>query len=111
MTSYVTQIVETGQKLAGTGFKISDEWIGSLLLAGLTEKYSPMIMAIEHSGINITTDAIKTKLLDMEPESTEIDGALASFHNKQYQPIRKNRLANAAKVADKCQSQTQMSNK
>ncbi|GBP55606.1 hypothetical protein EVAR_35841_1 [Eumeta japonica] len=35
-------------------------------LSGLTEKYSPMIMAIEHCGILLTADAIKTKLLDME---------------------------------------------
>ncbi|KAG5899044.1 hypothetical protein JTB14_000068 [Gonioctena quinquepunctata] len=33
MASYVNQIVETGQKSRGTGFKIDDEWIGSLLLA------------------------------------------------------------------------------
>lgn len=84
MNSYVTQIVETGQKLAGTGFNISDEWIGSLLLAGLTEKYSPMIMAIEHSGMSITTDAIKSKLLDMEPEEKETNNALASFQQYQY---------------------------
>lgn len=66
MTSYVTQIVETSQRLNGTGFKINDEWIGSLMLAGLPERFMPMIMAIEHSGIEITADSIKTKLLDME---------------------------------------------
>lgn len=31
MTSYVTQIVETSQRLSGTGFIINDDWIGSLL--------------------------------------------------------------------------------
>ena len=66
MTGYVTQIVETAQRLSGTGFRINDEWIGSLLLAGLPERFMPMIMAIEHSGIQITADTIKTKLLDME---------------------------------------------
>lgn len=66
MVSYVTQIVETAQRLNGTGFAITDEWVGSLLLAGLSERYSPMIMAIEHSGIPITADVIKSKLLDME---------------------------------------------
>ncbi|XP_026475639.1 uncharacterized protein LOC113380719 [Ctenocephalides felis] len=64
-SSYVNQIIETGQRLRGTGFNIDDEWIGSLLLAGLPEKFSPMIMAIEYSGIAITTDTIKTKLLDI----------------------------------------------
>ncbi|KAG5860660.1 hypothetical protein JTB14_002410 [Gonioctena quinquepunctata] len=65
MQSYVNQIVETGQKLRGTGFNIDDEWIGSLLLAGLPEKFGPMIMAIEHSGMQVSTDSIKQKLLDM----------------------------------------------
>lgn len=68
MGAHVNQIVETGQKLRGTGFKIDDEWIGSLLLAGLPEKFSPMIMAIEHSGIVITTDSIIMKLLDLESD-------------------------------------------
>lgn len=83
MNSYVTQLVETGQKLAGTGFNINDEWIGSLLLAGLTENFSPMIMAIEHSGMTITTDAIKSKLLDMESKVGGSDNAaFGSFHQK-----------------------------
>lgn len=84
MTSYVTQIVEAGQKLAGTGFGISDEWIGSIMLAGLSEKYMPMIMAIEHSGMTITTDAIKAKLMDMEPEIDDaVPNALACFRYQQ----------------------------
>lgn len=60
MTSYVTQTFETGPRLKGTGFNVSEEWIGSLLLAVLPEKYSPMIMAIEHSGISVTTDVLKS---------------------------------------------------
>lgn len=86
MTSYVTQIIETSQKLIGTGFNINEEWIGSLLLAGLPEKYFPMIMAIEHSGISITADAIKTKLLDMEESGsgdTNRNSAFSSFHKKK----------------------------
>lgn len=82
MTSYVSQIVETAQKLKGTGFEITDEWIGSLLLAGLSDRFSPMIMAIEHSGIAISADVIKTKLLDMSEEvgTTDKDSA---FWSKQ----------------------------
>ena len=97
MTAYVTQIVETGQKLAGTGFNINDEWIGSLLLAGLTEKFSPMIMAIEHSGMSITTDAIKSKLLDMEPEVSEVSGALASFQKFHHKKNDKSSVRSRSK--------------
>lgn len=88
MTTYVTQIVETSQRLSGTGFEITDQWIGSLMLAGLPERFSPMIMAIEHSGITITTDVIKTKLLDLEPleligtKSNETQNSEAAFASK-----------------------------
>lgn len=84
MTSYVTQIVEAGQKLQGTGFGINDEWIGSIMLAGLTEKYMPMIMAIENSGVVITTDAIKGKLMDMDPEVSDVNNAFACFRKNQH---------------------------
>lgn len=80
MGHYVTQMVEAAQKMKGTGFSIDDEWVGSLLLAGLPEKFAPMIMAIEHSGISITTDAIKTKLLDMESETGKTGSALVVKH-------------------------------
>lgn len=92
MTSYVTQIVETSQRLSGTGFEITDQWVGSLMLAGLPEKFSPMIMAIEHSGIAITADVIKTKLLDSEPlelmgaTSKETQNSEAAFASKWGKP-------------------------
>ncbi|CAD7088320.1 unnamed protein product [Hermetia illucens] len=75
----VTQIVEAGQKLQGTGFDLNDEWIGSIMLAGLSEKYMPMMMANEHSGMVITTDAIKGKLMDMEPEDSDANSVFACF--------------------------------
>lgn len=48
MESYINQVVETSQKLKRAGFDIGEEWVGSLLLAGLPERFEPMIMAIEH---------------------------------------------------------------
>lgn len=60
---YVNRIVGTAHKLNSIGMKVDDEWIGSLLLSGLPEKFQPMIMAIESSGMKITADSIKTKLL------------------------------------------------
>lgn len=96
MASYVTQMIETGQKLSGTGFKISDEWIGCLLLAGLTDRYMPMIMAIEHSGICITTDAIKTKLFDMVESDVgehSCGGAFASSQKWQHRSKNKSMVS------------------
>lgn len=103
MTSYVTQIIDTAQKLSGTGFEINDQWTGSLLLAGLPDRFSPMIMAIEHSGILITADSIKTKLLDMESTTSadqddhEVSGAFAT-HSKFT--AKKNSNLSMAKKCD-----------
>lgn len=106
MISYVTQIIETGQKLCGTGFAINDEWIGSLLLAGLPEKFSPMIMAIEHSGIQVTADAIKSKLLDIETGNKgNIDGALAVSQKRVISRRNQKRLR-VAVLATKMASNT-----
>lgn len=63
MEEYVNLIVSTAQKLNGIKFVVSDEWIGTLLLAGLPDQYGPMIMGIESSGTQITGDSIKTRLL------------------------------------------------
>lgn len=93
MAQYVTSLLETSQRLNNTGFKISDEWIGSLLLAGLPEKFEPMIMAVEHSGIELTADAIKSKLLDME-DGSEVgtSSTQSAFAAKGWQHKKKNQL-------------------
>jgi hypothetical protein len=60
---YVNKIVSTAHKLNSLKLTVSDEWIGCILLAGLPEIYKPMIMGIESSGVKITADSIKTKIL------------------------------------------------
>lgn len=60
---YVNKIMSTAHKLRNIKFDINDEWLGTLMLAGLPDTYKPMIMGLESSGITISADAIKTKLL------------------------------------------------
>lgn len=60
---YVNKIIITAHKLSNIGLKVSDEWVGTILLAGLPDSYKPMIMGIESSGTPVTADSIKTKLL------------------------------------------------
>lgn len=66
MEIYINQIVDISQKLERSGFKLSQEIVGSLMLAGLTgTKFEPMVSAIEHVGVDITADSIKSRLLDI----------------------------------------------
>lgn len=78
---YVNIIVLTAHKLRGIGMDISDEWIGTLLLSGLPDIYGPMIMGIESSGVKITTDSIKTKLLQ-DVRSSDAKGEEVALYGK-----------------------------
>ncbi|XP_018403755.1 PREDICTED: retrovirus-related Pol polyprotein from transposon TNT 1-94 [Cyphomyrmex costatus] len=86
---YVNTIITTAHKLNGIGFKVNEEWIGSLLLAGLPEEYKPMIKGLESSGTPITGDTIKTKLLqDIKVEKT---GKVADSETALHIKTQKNR--------------------
>lgn len=60
---YVSKIMNTAHKLRNIGFDVNDEWLGTLMLAGLPEEYKPMIMGLESSGIKISADSVKSKLI------------------------------------------------
>lgn len=49
------------------------------MLAGLPERFAPMIMAIEHSGLEVSADIIKTKLMDMCSEVGTVSGSDSAF--------------------------------
>lgn len=83
ISDYVDTIVDTAQKLNQIGFKVNDEWVGSLLLSGLPEHFGPMIMAIESSNIKITADTIKTKLLQDFDTYRNFTSSESSFYSKQ----------------------------
>lgn len=81
---YVSKIMSTAHKLRNIGFKVDDEWLGTLLLSGLPESYQPMIIAIESSGTKITADSVKAKLLQDVRNTDNNTTAFAvnkKFHN------------------------------
>lgn len=85
---YVNKIMSTAYKLRNIGFEVGDGWLGTLMLAGLPENYKPMIMGLESSGIKISSDFIKTKLLQ-EVKSSESSAFLTkgkSTSNQNTKP-------------------------
>lgn len=64
MQDYVDKIASTATKLQGIGFAVNDEWLGAILLSGLTEEFKPFIMGLEANGVGISGDLIISKLLD-----------------------------------------------
>lgn len=53
----------TGHKLKGAGLEIIDVLVAAMTLARLTKEYSPMIVGLDSTNANISSDFIKTKLL------------------------------------------------
>lgn len=91
MEEFVNQITSNAQKLNGAGMKISDEWIASLLLAGLSPRFEPMIMAIESSGVKVSSDQIKTQLLqDARPTASASHNGESSMYTRNATTQRPN---------------------
>lgn len=87
MEEYVNEIMSTSLKLAEVGFKMHNTWLVSLLLMGLPENYEPMIMRLEASGVTITADAVKSKILQdikvsSTPNTSSSNGAFVSHLKK-----------------------------
>ena len=45
MEQYANKMISTCQQLNAIGFTIAQRFVGALLLAGLPERYQPMVMA------------------------------------------------------------------
>lgn len=76
MDEYICEVIGTANKLNGIGFAINEEWVGSFLLAGLTDEYKPFIMGIESSNTKITGDTIKSRLIEMGNINQSTDTAM-----------------------------------
>ena len=94
MEEYVNFVISTSHKLNGIKFVVSDEWIGTLLLAGLPEHYRPMIMGVESSGVQISSDSIKTLLLqDVKTHSTVNSAFFGASNSKPYSSSTNQRVS------------------
>lgn len=74
MQEYIDKKISASNKLTGIGFEVNDEWLGCILLAGLTEEYRPMLMSLESSGQDISADFIVSKLIDVQASSSQKSG-------------------------------------
>jgi hypothetical protein len=62
----VTQVLSTAQEIAAIKKALDDDLIATLLLQGLTSDYKPLQMEMANSGVELTADYVKTKLLQEE---------------------------------------------
>lgn len=76
MASYLDEIIKASNSLKSIGVDLGELAVAGLLLVGLPDHYKPMIMAIEHSGVEIKVETVKNKLLQEEMPSTSTSNAL-----------------------------------
>lgn len=76
---FVNRVTMTSLKVKKTGLKLDDEIIASLMLAGLPNEFDPLVMAIENSSEQLTTDGVKTLLLQDRRFDSNEDDAEAFF--------------------------------
>jgi hypothetical protein len=60
---YITEVMTTAQKLSDINAEVGDEFIRVILLSGLSEEYEPIITGLESSGTKITSELVKSKLI------------------------------------------------
>lgn len=107
MQEYTDKILNYTNKLTGIGFKMTNEWTGAILLAGLTEHYRPFIMGLEASESEITSDKIVSKLLDAEGDNP----AGGAFFGKNKNKNRNNnRRKNKSRICYVCGSKDHYDN-
>lgn len=100
---YVNQVMTTAHRLTAIQFEVSEEWIGTFLLAGLPDEYKPMIMGIESSGLKITGDVIKAKLLqDVKATSTDTNAFYSFKKRGSKRPGKHNNTAKGDKSGIRC---------
>lgn len=84
MQNYVDKIVTAANKLQGVGFSVNDEWLGAILLSGLTEDFKPFIMGLEANGVGISGDLIMSKLLDCRESGDKNHAFLGKKPGKKF---------------------------
>ncbi|XP_076621597.1 uncharacterized protein LOC143342002 [Colletes latitarsis] len=66
MNAYVSEALSLSQKRSDIVSPIDDKLLAVIILAGLPPEFKPMVMALDSSWVEITSDLIKNKLLQEE---------------------------------------------
>lgn len=63
MEAYLLKITDLDQQLRDINAPLDDDFLSVLMLSGLPTDYDPLIMALENSNIKLSSETVKSKLL------------------------------------------------
>lgn len=63
MEAYLLKICDLDQQLRDINAPLEDDFLGVLMLSGLSSDYDPLIMALENSNFKLDSETVKCKLL------------------------------------------------
>lgn len=79
LREYLDDILGTARQLKEIGAPLSDEYVGVIMLNNLGPRYESFVMAIENSGVDITSDLVRTRLLSHSVRTNEEESNSAFF--------------------------------
>lgn len=89
MGQYVSGLVSLAQQLADIGHKVDDEEVAVLLLGGLPAEFEPLVMGIEATHTELTSEIVKSRLLQEDYRRSDVassemsEAALAAKHSSK----------------------------
>jgi len=106
MQSYVSQVLTYSHQLADISAPLEDEFIGVILLNGLTPDFDPLVLALENTNVNISSDLVKGKRLDQASKVDNGGGAKALFSGSSRKNVQCYNCEKFGHIARYCKSQS-----
>ena len=66
MDLYIASIMDLSYRLSEMGSQVPDDFLGAIMLKGLTTPYQIMVSALENSNLNLTSELVRSKLISEE---------------------------------------------
>src|SRR5436190_14468859 len=99
MQQYVSAFMNISLRLSSLGKNIDDELLAALMLKGLPKEYLPMRMALENSNVEISSDLVKSKLLqDTEYGKSKQINPNSACVSKSHKNVGKPKCSHCGKM-------------